>query len=127
VEVTGTVDEETLLAYYRASHLYWSFSEHEGFGAPLVEAMWFDMPVFAVGCTAVSETMGDAGKRFDAADELRDVAQRAFQLISDQELRKSVIEKQRVRRESFTPTAVWPILAELVEHLSASSHRTAVA
>jgi glycosyltransferase involved in cell wall biosynthesis len=127
VEVTGTVDEETLLAYYRASHLYWSFSEHEGFGAPLVEAMWFDMPVLAFACTAVAETLDDAGKLFSAADELPDIAQCAFELISNHDLRRSTIEKQRIRRQSFTPIAVWPILAELIERLSIESLRTAIA
>jgi hypothetical protein len=89
--------------------------------------MWFDIPVFAFGCTAVTETLESAGEVFSANDDLPTLAGRAFQLIIDKRLRSSVIERQRIRREKFTPAAVWPILAELIDRLSAQSLRTAVA
>jgi glycosyltransferase involved in cell wall biosynthesis len=89
--------------------------------------MWFDMPVLAFGCDAVAETLADAGKLFSSSDELPEIAHRAFELISNHELRRAVIEKQRVRRESFTPIAVWPILADLIERLTNESVRTAIA
>jgi glycosyltransferase involved in cell wall biosynthesis len=40
-------------------------SEHEGFGVPLVEAMWFDIPVLAYSSSAVPETLGEAGLMFN--------------------------------------------------------------
>src|SRR5262249_2068450 len=55
VELVGQIDEGDLLAYYQTTHLYWSASEHEGFGAPLIEAMWFDIPVLALNDSAVGE------------------------------------------------------------------------
>ncbi|PWT89455.1 MAG: hypothetical protein C5B55_11390 [Blastocatellia bacterium] len=127
VEVTGVVEEETLLAYYRTSHLYWSFSEHEGFGAPLVEAMWFDIPVCALEVTAVSETVGQAGVLFELDEDVSTVARRAYRLVTDEEFRQSIIDKQRLRRADFTPDSVWPILAGLVDRLATKPIISAVA
>ena len=41
---TGPVPDEELAVYYRHAAVYMSMSEHEGFCAPLVEAMAADVP-----------------------------------------------------------------------------------
>jgi glycosyltransferase involved in cell wall biosynthesis len=46
---TGPVPDAELAAYYRASSVYISLSEHEGFCVPLCEAMAMDVPVLAYG------------------------------------------------------------------------------
>ena len=117
VEITGQITEAQLLAYYRSAHLYWSTSEHEGFGAPLVEAMWFDVPVLALSATTVPETLGDAGVLYQDEEDLPQVATRAFQLTHDPVVRRNIIEAQRRRRLDFTPRAVWPILEQLIQRL----------
>jgi glycosyltransferase involved in cell wall biosynthesis len=117
VEVTGQIEDAALLACYRTAHLYWSFSEHEGFGAPLVEAMWADVPVLALSATAVPETMDGAGVLFDRDEDLPHVAARAYELTHDADARRTVIVAQRARRLSFTPAAVWPILENLIARL----------
>jgi glycosyltransferase involved in cell wall biosynthesis len=124
VELPGTVDDATLLAYYRTAHLYLSLSEHEGFGAPLVEAMWFDVPVLALAAAAVPETLGGAGALFTHDEDPAAVAARAYQLIHDAESRRRIIAAQRTRRLDFIPTAVWPHLAQLIEQ--ATSERAAL-
>ena len=58
---TGAVPDDELAAYYRHAHAYVSLSEHEGFCAPLVEAMAMDVPVLAYAAAAVPETLGGAG------------------------------------------------------------------
>ena len=121
VELTGQISEPQLLAYYRTAHLYWSPSEHEGFGAPLVEAMWFDVPVLALNATAVPETLGYAGVLYSAEEDLPQVAARAFQLTHDLDTRNTTIEAQRRRRWDFTPSAVWPILEQLVGRITNES------
>jgi glycosyltransferase involved in cell wall biosynthesis len=118
VAVTGQIDEAALLAYYRTAHLYWSASEHEGFGAPLVEAMWFDVPVFALKTSAVPETLGTSGVLYSEDEALSTVADRAYQLVHDANVRRSVIDTQRERRLDFTPRAIWPILEELIGQLA---------
>ena len=117
VEFAGQIDDAELLAYYQTAHLYWSASEHEGFGAPLVEAMWFDIPVLALGETAVPETLGNAGVLYDKDEPLSKVAERAYELTHNESRRRDVIEKQRARRRDFTPEAVAPRIGELCELL----------
>src|SRR5207237_2825378 len=64
VVMRRTVTEAQLHSCYRTAHLFVSMSEHEGFGVPLVESMWFDVPVLAWRSTAVPETMAQAGMLF---------------------------------------------------------------
>jgi glycosyltransferase involved in cell wall biosynthesis len=121
VEITGQISEAQLLAYYRTAHLYWSASEHEGFGAPLVEAMWFDVPVLALSATTVPETLGDTRMLYSDAEDLQQVAARAFQLTHDAGVRGTIIEAQRRRRGDFLPNAVWPILEQFIQRLVVES------
>jgi glycosyltransferase involved in cell wall biosynthesis len=124
VVVTGQINDAELLAYYRTAHLYWSLSEHEGFGVPLVEAMWFDVPVVAYRSAAVPETLGEAGVMFDRKDDLRAVA-RLVKLVTrdDKSLRRRTIAAGRARREAFTPASVHSILDELIERMRSSAAR----
>ena len=127
VEITGQVEDAALLAYYRTAHLYWSASAHEGFGAPLIEAMWFDVPVLALNASAVPETLGGAGVLFDCAEEPAAVAARAYQLTHDKDLREAVIAVQRRRRVDFTAAAVGSSLDRLIEQLATSAELRASA
>ncbi|HEX8423244.1 MAG TPA: glycosyltransferase, partial [Pyrinomonadaceae bacterium] len=126
VVVTGQITDAELLAYYRTAHLYWSLSEHEGFGVPLVEAMWFDVPVLAYRSAAVPETLGEAGLTFDGKDDLRAAARLAKLVTRDDEpLRRRIIAAGRARREAFTPASVHSILDELLARLESSNGRRA--
>ena len=127
VEITGQIEDAALLAYYRTAHLYWSPSAHEGFGAPLVEAMWFDVPVLALRATATPETMGPAGVLFEDDEEPEAVAARAYQLTHDAPLRQKIIAGQRTRRLDFTPAVVWSSLRELIGRLTNATELAAVA
>lgn len=118
VEITGLIDDAQLLACYQTAHLYWSASEHEGFGAPLIEAMWFDVPVLALSAAAVPETIASAGARFEIQEGVQAVAQRAYQLTHDESVRRTVVTAQRSRRLDFTSASVQPILVELVDRVA---------
>jgi glycosyltransferase involved in cell wall biosynthesis len=127
VSITGQLTEAELLAYYRTAHLYWSWSEHEGFGVPLVEAMWFDVPVLAYRSAAVPETLGEAGLMFDRKDDLRAVARLAKLVTRDDEnLRRRALAAGRARREAFTPASVRPILDELIARMESAAGRPRV-
>lgn len=122
VSVTGQITDAQLLAYYRTAHLYWSLSEHEGFGVPPVEAMWFDVPVLAYASTATPETIADAGVTFASKEDLRHVAALAKLLTRDDEnLRRRIIAAGRVRREAFTPARVHSILDELLARMESQT------
>jgi glycosyltransferase involved in cell wall biosynthesis len=124
VEITGQIDDAALLAYYRTAHLYWSLSSHEGFGAPLIEAMWFDVPVLALDAAAVPETLGSAGVLFEPDEEPAAIAARAYQLTHDTDLREAVITAQRKRRVDFTSAGVWSSLAGLIEQMTSAAEVT---
>ena len=98
---TGPVPDVELAAYYRNAHAYVSLSEHEGFCAPLVEAMSMDVPVLAYAGAAVPETLGGAGVAF-APKDLEYAAELLGALIYDEPVREAVLAGQRRRLMDFT-------------------------
>ena len=115
VQFTGSVSESQLAAYYRTAHLFWSMSEHEGFCAPLMEAMWHDVPVLAYNSAAVSETLGAAGVLFNRKDKLTELA--ACLLVRDDGLRQQIVAAQRRRRSFCSPAAAAEALQALIGKL----------
>lgn len=101
VEITGHVSDEVLYGHYRAADAYVSYSEHEGFGVPLLEAMAFDVPVIAFDTSAVGSTLGNAGTRLktNEPDELAGVL---HQLFEDPAARRAIARKQRERLNDFS-------------------------
>jgi len=61
VVFAGAVTQSELNAYYRMAHVFLGLSEHEGYGAPLIEAMHFGLPVIAFDAGAVRETLQGGG------------------------------------------------------------------
>lgn len=61
VVFAGAVTQSELNAYYRLAHAFLCLSEHEGYGAPLIEAMHFGLPVIALDAGAVKETLHGGG------------------------------------------------------------------
>ncbi|MBQ8297434.1 MAG: glycosyltransferase family 4 protein, partial [Ruminococcus sp.] len=49
---TGHIKFNQILAWYRAADVFLCMSEHEGFCVPLVEAMFFDVPIVAYDSSA---------------------------------------------------------------------------
>ena len=119
VVFAGKVPDTILHACYRCSHLFWSMSEHEGFGVPLIESMWFDLPVFAYKSTAVPETIGPGGILFTEKNNIQKLAVTAKLLIHDQELRNKVISAQQMRREDFLPESIEPKLNAFIRGMNA--------
>jgi len=97
---TGHLPEEEMTALYRASDVFLSLSEHEGFCLPLIESMVFDLPIVALDRTAVPFTLDGAGIlvkewRVDAVAEL------TARVARDPGVRSAVIEGQRRRLAAF--------------------------
>jgi glycosyltransferase involved in cell wall biosynthesis len=113
---TGTCTDAQLQACYRTAHLFVSMSEHEGFCAPLVEAMWFDVPVLAYRSSAVPETLAEAGVIF-TEKRLPELAALARLMVEDAALHRTILAAQRARRRAFLPEAVLPSLLDYVKDL----------
>lgn len=114
VILAGQANDSQLLAFYRTANLFWSMSEHEGFCVPLIEAMWFDVPVLAYKSSALPETLGEAGLMFTTKDDMVCVAAFAKVLVQDKILRSKVIKAQRQRREMFSQAVVNASLNKLI-------------
>jgi len=104
VVFTGSVSHAALVAYYTLATAFICMSEHEGFCAPLIEAMRFDVPVVAYDSSAVAETLGGTGvlvreKRHDAVAEL------IHCIVEDEALRSAIVEKQRQRLDQYAYSA----------------------
>jgi glycosyltransferase involved in cell wall biosynthesis len=114
---TGLISDGALLAYYRGSHLYLSLSDHEGFCVPLIEAMWFELPVIAYGATASGETLGYAGLVLDDKRDLEALAALVRIVLADAELRERIVASQRRRREDFSLAASLAVFDRVVDGL----------
>lgn len=97
---TGALDQAHLNACYRKASVFLCMSEHEGFCAPLLEAMCNDVPVVAVAAAAVPETMAGAGVLIRDRDYPL-IAETMGRLVHDPALRAAVIERQRRRIEAY--------------------------
>lgn len=112
---TGPVPDEELALYYRHAAVYISLSEHEGFCAPLLEAMAADVPVLAYAAAAVPETLGGAGVQF-APKDMEYAAELLGMLAFDDGLRARVIAGQRARVAEFSGLRIERALSRLVAH-----------
>jgi glycosyltransferase involved in cell wall biosynthesis len=110
---TGPVPDEDLAIYYRHAAVYISLSEHEGFCAPLVEAMAAGVPVLAYSAAAVPETLGGSGVEF-APKDMEYAAELLGLLTFDDDLRARVIEGQHRRLARFSSERVEDTLARIL-------------
>lgn len=65
VHFIGEVKDEALLAYYKNCDYYVSFSDHEGFGVPFIEAQYLGLPIIAKDAAAAGEVLGDGALLFE--------------------------------------------------------------
>jgi len=100
VHLVGRVSQADLNAYYRLASCFVSMSEHEGFGVPLVESFYFDVPVIAYDAAAVSETLGGTGILLKERNPFL-VAELAYLLEHDPSLREAILAAQRERLADF--------------------------
>jgi glycosyltransferase involved in cell wall biosynthesis len=110
---TGPVPDAELAAYYRASSVYISLSEHEGFCVPLVEAMAMDVPVLAYSATAVADTLGGAGVQF-APKDLEYAAELLGMLAFEDGPRDAVLSGQRKRLADFGDHVIQERLSSVI-------------
>jgi glycosyltransferase involved in cell wall biosynthesis len=117
VLLTGKVSGDQLIEYYKSADLFISMSEHEGFCVPIIEAMWFDIPVLAYASSAVPETVVDPLCLFDDKSRLQKTAEYANRLLYDQSLRDTIISNQRENRQRFGYVNLKPKYTKVINQL----------
>ena len=104
---TGFIPDEELKWYYENARAYVFASLSEGFGLPGLEAMVHGCPVVSSNLSCLPEVNGDAGHYFNPLD-VHDMATKIDEVISNETLRKKLIEKgfENIKRFSWRKFAV---------------------
>jgi glycosyltransferase involved in cell wall biosynthesis len=118
VQFTGPISSEARDAWYRSADVYLSLSVHEGFCAPLVEALAHGVPVVARAAGAVPETLGGAGLVLHGA-ELPLVAEALHELASSSATRSALLAAAESRLAELRPDVLAPRIQAAVAPLVA--------
>ncbi len=97
----GFVEDETLKWYLQNARAYVFPSLFEGFGLTGLEAMVHGCPVVSSDLTTLPEVHGDAAHYFDPYD-IQDMAAKIDEVISNETLRKKLIEKGYENTKRFS-------------------------
>lgn len=109
VVFTGHVPFKQILSYYKACDCFVCMSEHEGFCVPLVEAMYFDLPIVALKTSAIPSTLGGSGVLIENKDYMQ-MAAAVHEVVNDDTLKEEILEDQRERLKDFTYESVSKLL-----------------
>jgi len=125
VHFAGKASDRQLKTYYAHAAAFLCASEHEGFCVPLVEAMYFGIPIVAYAGSAVADTLGECGLVWQTpapallAESIRELEQRS-------EVRDRLVRAQRGRYDAHfsaealerrLEAALAPILGGAVSHV----------
>lgn len=105
VVFTDHISFDKILAYYHTADVFLCMSEHEGFCVPLVEAMYFKVPIVAYDSTAIAGTLGDSGVLLSDKDPLV-TAGVIHRVMTDTAWRSSLIEREQERLKAFRHSAI---------------------
>ncbi|MCD7761936.1 MAG: glycosyltransferase [Lachnospiraceae bacterium] len=100
VYFTGHISFSEILAYYKTADVFLCMSEHEGFCVPLVEAMYFHVPVIACESSAIPDTLNGAGVLLKEKNYLETAGMMHY-MTTHPEFRASVVESQNQRLHDF--------------------------
>ena len=111
---TDFVDDAKLRACYATASAFVCMSDHEGFCAPLLEAMAWRVPVFAWAAGAVPETLDGAGVLFAPGTAPEAMAETIGRVLGDPALREAVLRRQDERLARFRARDAWAELRAML-------------
>ncbi len=97
----GGVRQPVLNACYEAADAFLCLSEHEGFCAPLIEAMLHRVPVLSLASAAIPETLAGAGVLFAPPPDFPLIAETIAEVWRNPALREAILARQDRRVEQF--------------------------
>jgi glycosyltransferase involved in cell wall biosynthesis len=101
VRFLGYCPAEDLPGLYEQARALLFPSLYEGFGMPVLEAMWCDCPVVCSDGTSLREIAGDAGLLVNPRDPA-DIASALDRVTRDDSLRQALRERGRQRAAEFS-------------------------
>lgn len=111
---TGRVPNDTLQQLLGSALALTYVPFFEGFGIPILEAMYADIPVITANTTSMPEVGGDAVLLADPFQP-QSIAEQMIKLSQDESLRQLLIEKGRIQRQQFSWDRTAGLLWESVE------------
>jgi glycosyltransferase involved in cell wall biosynthesis len=101
IHFVGRLDREELARLVGASLSLVLPSTFEGFGIPIVEAMYCDVPVITSNITAMPEVAGDAALLVDPYS-IESITNAMLQMAGNEKLRNTLIKRGKTRRKVFS-------------------------
>ncbi|MCH5203862.1 MAG: glycosyltransferase family 4 protein, partial [Oscillospiraceae bacterium] len=98
---TGYVSDEDTPVLMSGAELFCFPSFYEGFGMPPLEAMACGTPAVVSDRTSLPEVVGDAALKADA-DSPEDIADAMKQILTNEQLKRSLSEKGLARADKFS-------------------------
>ena len=95
------VPQNVLNACYATADAFLCMSEHEGFCAPLIEAMLHQVPVLSLASAAIPETLGGAGVLFGPPPDFPAIAETIAEVLRNRALRDQIVARQNKRLDAF--------------------------
>lgn len=97
---TGHTSFREIISYYKIASVFLCMSEHEGFCVPILESMYFNVPIIAYNSCAVPETLGDSGILVNKKD-YRIIAETINLVVNNHDIRDKLVKKQAERLKEF--------------------------
>jgi len=114
---TGRLEADELFKVLAGAHAMTFVPWFEGFGIPVLEAMYSDVPVLTSSLTSLPEVAGDAALFADPGD-VDEIASKMKIIADDPLVRESLINKGRKQRKKFswdlTAHKVWVCLETVI-------------
>ncbi|MBT4139128.1 MAG: glycosyltransferase family 4 protein [Candidatus Latescibacteria bacterium] len=118
VHFPGIIHDEDLPAIYAGADLFVITSFYEGFGIPPIEAMASGTPVVSSNATSLPEVIGDAGLLV-SPDDVQSLTVAMKEILSDENLRTTLIQKGLQRIREFTQERV---AGKILDALEETAH-----
>ena len=115
VYFTGHVPFADILAYYKSADVFLCMSEHEGFCVPLLESMYFNVPIVAFNSTAIPYTMGSSGVILDSKNYI-EYSEAIRNLMEDDKYREKIIKIQKENLKRFEKSITTDLFKNNLNH-----------
>ncbi len=101
VRFTGYLETEALPALYRAAFALTYVSFFEGFGVPLLEAMYSQLPIITSDCSSLPEVAGQAALYVNP-HHTESITAAMLRLYHEPQLREKLLRAAQQQREKFS-------------------------
>lgn len=110
IRFLGYVSEAEAPLLMGSAFAFTYISNFEGFGIPLLEALYCEVPVITSEVSSMPEVVGNAGILVNPTD-IPSIVQAMIALFSNQELRADLVAKTRLQRQKFN----WELTTKRLE------------